>query len=101
MCYSGGVGLKDESRLIRYMYSSKGWCYLVRKFSNKLGQFFKQLWEQTWLSEIVGFLSVGVVSIWEFFSEIAIEKVRASNLFMDNRLLALFVAFYWVGHFYI
>lgn len=74
MCYSGGVGLKDKFHLIRYMYSFKGWWDLVRKFINKLGQFFKQLWEQTWLSEVVGFLPVGMVSIWEFLQKLCLKK---------------------------
>ncbi|EER74352.1 hypothetical protein [Weissella paramesenteroides] len=46
----------------------------MRKFRYKLGQFFQQLWEQTWLSEIVGFLSVGVVSIWEFLRKLRLKK---------------------------
>lgn len=46
----------------------------MRKSCYKLGQFFKQLWEQTWLSEIVGFLSVGVVFIWEFFPKLRLKK---------------------------
>ena len=46
----------------------------MRKFRYKLGQFVKQLWEQTWLSEIVGFLSVVVVSIWEFLRKLRLKK---------------------------
>lgn len=47
---------------------------LLKKFSHKLGRFFRQLWEQTWLSEIIGFVSVGVVATVDFLRKFHIKK---------------------------
>lgn len=42
---------------------------MMKNFRYKVGQFFKQLWEQTWLSTVVEFVALGFVSVVDFLKK--------------------------------